>query len=402
MPAPAGRWLVVGVLACLLGAAASSCKSPPPSDRPRWVGEPKSDDSIYLYRVGHAACQPSADAAREAAFQDAVGQILRLFALPEDEDGDAAASARRFVAGKADLVPGCVWIETDGGRSEGWVQVSWPLAEKQRLTARLALGEELARRWAQAQEALRKGRAEEAKTMLDDILARKDQALFLPFDQDAVKLLLGDIHRERREMVEARACYESVINTSASPAARKTAVEKVRLLPDPPRFWPMRDRWGGRKIALLCAIRDGRECRRFLDLTNLLTRDCGEARLPSVDIAGALDAAGMAAFFDRMDFAAAREAAGKAAAGLIFGVLYDTDPAKRGAKQVNLGVEVPVPDSVVRFFLVRAGDGKLLYNGQFREIAGANPEPRLADHAAAILIAKYLVPHCPPAPAEGD
>jgi hypothetical protein len=46
-------------------------------------------------------------------------------------------------------------------------------------------------------------------------------------------------------------------------------------------------------------------------------------------------------------------------------------------------------------------DGKLLYNGQFREIAGTSPEPRLADHAAAILVTRYLVPNGPlvPAPA---
>jgi hypothetical protein len=391
--------VVFGGLICLAGLGLASCKSPPPANQPGWISEPKSDDSIYLYRVGHAARQSSPDAAREAAFQDAVRQIMGMFNLA-GAPGNAQL-LNRFIAGKVELVPGCVWIEKDDGRCEGWVQVSWPLAEKQQVLKRLALGEELTRRWSQAQEALRRGEAAKARTLLDDLLKRQDQALFLPLDLDQVKLTLGDINREQREMVEARALYESVANLSTSAAARKVAIEKIRLLPDPPRFWPMRERWAGQKVALLCAIRDGKECRRFLDLTNLLTKDCGEARLTSVDIAGALDAAAMAVFFDAMNFAAAQEAAGKGGAALILGVLFDTDPAKRGTKTVNLGVEVPAPDSVVRFFVVRVADGKLLYNGQFREIAGTSPEPRLADHAAAILVTRYLVPNCPlvPAPA---
>ncbi len=387
-------WAPALLAGCL---ALASCKSPPPSAQPRWISEPKSDDSLYLYRVGHAAKRPSADAAREAANQDAVNQIIRMFNLPAA--GGSAPALNRFIAGKVEIVPGCVWTEKDHDRFEGWVQVSWPLADKQQVMKRIALGDELARRWLEAQEELRRGQAGKAKGLLAEILQQQDQALALPFEPDAVRLMLGDINREQREVVEARACYESVMNTSTSAVFRKAAVEKVRLLPDPPRFWPMRDRWANQKIALLCAIRDGRECRRFLDLTNLLTRDCGEARLSSLDIAGALDGAAMAAFFDQLDFTAAREAAGKGGGGLIFGVLYDTDPAKRGTKTVNWGIETPATDSVVRFFIVRASDGKLIYNGQFREIAGANAEPRLADHAAAILVTKYLVPGCPPAPA---
>jgi len=387
-------WASVALACCL---ALASCKSPPPSNQPRWISEPKSDDSLYLYRVGHAAKQPSADAAREAAFQNAVNQIVRLFNIPAADGATPAINS--FIAGKVEIVPGCVWIEKNAARTEGWVQVSWPLVEKQRMLKRIALGEELTRQWAAAQEVLRKGQAEKAKGLLADILKQKDQALFLPFEPDAVKLMLGDINREQREVVEARACYEGVMNTSTSAAFRKAALEKVRLLPDPPRFWPMRDRWAGQKIALLCAIREGGECRRFMDLTNLLTKDCGEARLVSMDLAGALEAGALAAFFDKMDFVAVREAAGKGASGLILGVLYDIDPAKRGKTTDTLGVKSPSLDAVVRFFVVGVSDGKLAYNGQFREIAGANPEPRLADHAAAILVTKYLVPGCPVVPA---
>ncbi|MDP2989747.1 MAG: hypothetical protein Q8O57_04185 [Kiritimatiellota bacterium] len=385
------------VFACCLTLA--SCKSPPPSNQPpRWISEPKSDDSIYLYRVGHAAKQPSADAAREAAFQDAVNQIARLFsaAVP---GGALLPPVSHLISGKAELVPGCVWIEKDGARAEGWVQISWPLAEKQRVMKRMALGEELARHWAEAQEALRKGQAEKARGLLEDVLQRQDQALFMSFELDTAKLMLGDINREQREVVEARACYESVINTSTSATARKAATEKVRLLPDPPRFWPIRDRWAGQKIALLCVIRDDKSCRRFLDLANVLTKDCGEARLGSVDIAQGLDEKSLAACFDKMDFSAACKAASAQQAGVVLAVLFDIDPLKRGATTQIYGVTLPAMDSMVRFFVVRVEDGKIIYNGQFKETAGALAESRLADRTTAIMITKYLVPNCPVVPA---
>ena len=63
------------------------------------------------------------------------------------------------------------------------------------------------------------------------------------------------------------------------------------------------------------------------------------------------------------------------------------------------GVTLPAMDSMVRFFVVRVEDGKIVYNGQFKETAGALAESRLADRATAIMITKYLAQNCPVVPA---
>lgn len=363
--------------------------------RPEWIAQPKTDDSLYLYRVGHAMNQPSADAARDAAFQDAIRQVACIF-TPAIRGNQSVTQVMAAVSLRnVDILPGCTHTEPAAHGYEGWVQVSWPLAEKQNIIRRIEQGEKADRLWADAKSEANQGHYEPAQKLLKQIIEGRDQELFMQADMDEVRLVLGDTYREQNNVLDARRWYESVLRTTASDQWKTRATEALRHLPDPPRFWPLQDRWNGRKVALLCAIRDDKPCRRFLDLANVLTKDCGEARLGSVDIAQGLDAKSLAACFDKMDFAAACKAASAQQAGVVLAVLFDIDPLKRGATTQMYGVTLPAMDSVVRFFVVRVADGQIVYNGQFKEAAGALAESRLADRATAIMITKYLVPQCP-------
>lgn len=363
--------------------------------RPEWIAQPKTDDSLYLYRVGHAVDQPSAGAARDAAFQDAVRQVAGIF-IPVIRGNPSVTQVVAAVSLRSvDILPGCAHTESTAEGYDGWVQVSYPLAEKQKIIRRIEQGEKADQLWADAQSEVNQGRYEPAQKLLKQIIEGRDQELFMKADMDEVRLVLGDTYREQNNVLDARRWYESVLRTTASDQWKTRATEVLRHLPDPPRFWPLQDRWNGRKAALLCAIRDDKPCRRFLDLANVLTKDCGEARLGSVDIAQGLDENNLAACFDKMNFAAACQAASAQQAGVVLAVLFDIDPHKRGATTQMYGVTLPAMDSMVRFFVVRVEDGKIVYNGQFKETAGALAESRLADRAAAIMITKYLVPQCP-------
>lgn len=386
-------------LCCLVimtaAVLSTNAKNHRAEERPEWIAQPKTEDSLYLYRVGHAMNQPSTDAARDAAFQDAVRQIAGIF-TPMIRGNTSVTQVMTAVSLRnVDILPGCAYTEPATHGHEGWVQVSYPLAEKQKIIRRIEQGEKSDQLWVEAKSEVNQGRYEPAQKLLKQIIEGRDQVLFMTTDTDEIRLVLGDTYRAQGNVLDARRWYESVLHTTTADQWRTRATEALRHLPEPPRFWPLQDRWSGRKVALLCAIRDDKPCRRFLDLVNVLTKDCGEARLGSVDITQGLDAKNLADCFDKMDFTVAGKAATAKEAGLVLAVLFDIDPLKRGATTQMYGVTLPAMDSMVRFFIVRVEDGAIVYNGQFKETAGALAESRLADRAAAIMINKYLVPQCP-------
>lgn len=382
----AGLWLLFS--GCALWRPAGG-------ERPAWIASPKSDDSLYTYRVGHdTAATP--EQAREAAFQDAVGGLARGFVPFIRSNTTALARADgTLVIREAEILGNCIHTEKQWGRYACWVQVRYPLAERDRLLARIRLGAALGERWQAARWAMTEGRREEAQALLSAIFAEWEQALFPPFDDAEARLMLGDAYRAQRQYAQARQWYESVLHGTAAERWKRMAADKVHLLPLPPRAAPLGDRWRGHSVALLCALRERGACRRFADLTTLLMKDCGEARLNSQDIALDFPADRMAAGFDRLQFAEIAERAAARGATLVLAVLFEIDRNKRGATVVRNGMRVPAQDAMARFFLVRAADAAVLYNGQFEEVAGDNPEARLAERVAGILVVKYLVPEAP-------
>lgn len=132
------------VLASVLaGTLAVSCATrhhrhePPPRDPPPpWTQCAKPNDSVSLYRVGTATDAPTAAAAREAAYQDAVRQITQAILL--ELRGSAAGNRPLDVPlNGAEILPGCSYTVRTPSGYDGWVQVSYPLAEKSQLVESL-------------------------------------------------------------------------------------------------------------------------------------------------------------------------------------------------------------------------------------------------------------------------
>ncbi|MEI7436480.1 MAG: tetratricopeptide repeat protein [bacterium] len=397
----------LALLGCL---ALASCQNLPPSNQPLWIAQPKTDDSLYLYRVGHAMNQPSSEAARDAAFQEAMKQMAAVFPSRIAEDGSSIPVDTGLVLKNVEIIPDCVSIYPDGSVYEAWVQVSYPISEKLKVLRQIEAGDKLNAGWAEARTLARQGKYCETQKILTNVFAQMDQALFVKVDMDEANILLGDTYREQKDALEARRAFEQVVATTTSDKWKQLAAEKLQQLPDPPRFWPMQDRWNHQSVGLLCAIRDGKECRRFGDLCGVLAKDCREAKIACRDFSENFDPATSAAAFDRRDFQAVCKEAQARDAQLILAVLYDIDPAKQGKSSDNFGMAVPTIDALVRYFIVRASDGKIMFDGQIKDVTGGRPESSLAERTAMILITRYLVPNCPaiaaappqvrPAPAE--
>ncbi len=366
---------------------------------PEWVRHPKTEDSLFLYRVGHALGAATSEAARDAAFQEAMKQLAAVFPARVAEDGSTSPVDPALVLRNVEIIPDCVSIHPTWGTYEAWVQVSYPISEKLKVLQQIETGDKLNAGWAEAQALARQGKYSETQTILTNVFTKMDQALFVKIDMDEANILLGDTYREQKDAIEARRAFEQVAATTTSDKWKQIAAEKLQQLPEPPRLWPMQDRWSRQSIGLFCAIRDGKGCRRFGDLSGALAKDCREAKIACHDIAEKFDASAHAAAFDRRDFQIVCKDAQAKGAQLILAVLYDIDPAKQGKTSDNFGMAVPAIDALVRYFIVRASDGKILFDGQIKDVTGGRTESSLAERTAMILIARYLVPNCPAIPA---
>ncbi|MBI3985680.1 MAG: hypothetical protein HY343_02075 [Lentisphaerae bacterium] len=119
-----GGW-VVGVWGVLLLSMAAG--TPDAAERPEWIRQPKTSDSLYVYVIGTVVSHPTEAAAREAAFTNALGKIASQII---QWDGRPVAVSRLT---RAELVPGAVHVESNSRGFDAWVQVSFPIAEKEKL-----------------------------------------------------------------------------------------------------------------------------------------------------------------------------------------------------------------------------------------------------------------------------
>ena len=403
--------------ACLACGLAASCRTAPPTaappapraaapsprddSRPEWVQHPKGADSLYAYAVGEASGKPTAEEARDAAFRNAVERLRAQMLADAGEAGDGVRRAAGSLAlSDVEVMPDCVWRGADSGGHACAVQVKWPAEERQKTMEQIRLGRTLDAAWADANGAYRRGEFPAAIDGCSRVLKDYSHALACSFPVESVQVLKGMAHESLNQFSEALAEYDSAAAATA-PASREIAADAqkkrdiLRARWTPPRFWPMRERWRGEKVALLCAIRDEQGVRAFPLLACALRRDCDAARLECTDIGAPADAGAAAAVLDHGEYDAARRSALAVGAGILLAVLFDIDPARRGATEDVAGVAMPVLDSTVKFVVLPTGAAAPLYSGSFKESAGRAPESRLADRAEAILVQKYLAPGCP-------
>ena len=94
---------------------------------------PKSDDSIYMYRVGSASGVDSAVRARAAAFENAIDVILdEIMARAGIAVSDRQKLRGKFAVQGVEQVPDAVFYEETASGFSCWIQISCPLAEKDR------------------------------------------------------------------------------------------------------------------------------------------------------------------------------------------------------------------------------------------------------------------------------
>ncbi len=375
---------------------------------PAWIDHPKSDDSVFLYRVGRSEGQPNRATAQQEAYRNAlsviVGEMLARSGVDESLRSELAAN---LPVQNAEIVPGAVHTETNRTGLVCWIQVSYPLAEKAKLLERIepekakllervAFDRRLAALFAEARAAHGRGEHESARTNLQTVIRDYARLRAPAFELQDAQLLLGATYDAQKDFLAARQCYEEVAQNVSSAKWRDAAAARLKALPKAPRAWPLNDRWRGRKVALLCVAQDvGQPPHPFAALGEVLARDCREPRLESVDVTAQIKAAGIAALFEQRVVTAAAEVAQRQGAGVVLAVRIATDPSKRGQTQETMGIAMPVADSQVAFMVVDVAAASVCYGDRFSEVAGTMSESRLAERVAAMLVVKYLAPKCP-------
>lgn len=442
------RWL--GMLVGLGLAAGCVMPSVP---WPSWVDQPKREDSLCLYALGHASRARSEAAARDMAFRNAVAQFSSLVLTKAEPGGSATATVALELRG-VEVVAGASEARHQPGGWEAYVLASWPRADHERAVERVTLGMRLnacwdeanaaaaARQWGQAiakleailadfrdplnarftvdavqqklqtvkrdrllydlnstwmqaQADVEAGRLTEARSRLDSLL---EAGPSIPPEGpaiDRIKLLSGEVCERQADTGGARRAYEALAKTAVDLQVRQRAQLKLESLPPAPRMWPMNERWGSAKVALACAIQDGAGMRAFTDLSAMLQKECIEARLESVDLSATAARTGVEPMAGNEVFPGLVDNARREGAGVLLAVSYAISPGERARTETIGGIAVPVPDARVTFAVIRVDSGALVYRGQFKAVTEGKDPARLAPYAASILVAKYLVPFCP-------
>lgn len=378
------------------------------ASRPLWIEQHKSDDSVYLYRVGHAAGLSDEGAARQAAYADAIAVILDEMMTRAGIEPDYRAGLKdRLGVRNAEIMPDCAHTEMDDTGYSAWVQVSYPLTEKDHLLAQLSeekdriaaqvrFSAELGARWERARQLAAQGDLPAAGRELQQVLHDYPQAIHPPFDQDEAQLLLGDVYRDQHDVLSARQWYETVAAHSTAPARREAAAERVARLPPPPRYWPMKGRLGSATLGLWCARREGTQgIAAFPELLTALSADFRAAHVECADLFPAAAPDNMPLCLQGGDCAPAIKAASAQGHGAALLVLVNLDPAKRGQTEELLGVAMPVPDAEISLALIDVAQQRIAYQGQFKEITGGQSAAKLGARVANISVLKYLIPNCP-------
>lgn len=356
----------------------------PGAARPLWISQPKSDDSMYLYRIGQATGAATEEDARAAAFMNALERLAMEILSTLEIEGDTAVLRSHIEFQGAEILPHAMHMEAGEGGYSCWVQVSFPRTEKDRVLAEVEAGRQLERTWEAAQAAFLRGDFGEAQAGLLSVLNATGGLAYARFDSDEAKKMLGDTYREQKDYLEARRWYDQLANLSEAPAYREAARTEIEKLPEPPMLWPMRDRWQGRKVGLVCGIRDGDGLRSFDAMTRILRRELHQARLDSTDLGKSMDEADLEDLLDIEILSGLDEAFDADEAGVVLAVLYDINPAKAS------GI-----DTVVRYLVIDGASRAVVDRNQFKEMTGTQSPDRMAARCAEILARRYLVPKSP-------
>ena len=389
----AGRkpfWLLL-LLALAGGAEPASAREQKEAvpARPLWISHPKSDDSAFLYRIGQATGLPSAEAAKTAAYLNALEGLAREMLTTLEIEGDTTVIRSHMTFQGVEIMAHAVHIEEGPGGFACWMQVSYPRSERSKVMDEIAAARQQDQAWERAQAAFVRGDFGTAQLELTGILNQTGSLAYVRFSLDAAKKMLGDTYREQKNYLEARHWYENLEAFAEDGTLRGSARQALSTLPEPPMMWPMRDRWAGRKVGLICGLRDGAGLRSFDAMTRMLRRECQQAQLTAVDLGRGLEPMDLEDVLDVEILSALAPDRETQQIGVILAILYDVDPAKSASS------DHPVIDTVVRYFIADGLTGQIVDRNQFKEMTGTQSADRMAARSVEILIRRYLVPGSP-------
>ncbi len=374
--------------------------------RPLWIDQPKSDDSIYLYRVGTAVAG-SETAARQAALIRA-GEIILDEILAQSGVAETGRAELRGRLALRDLtpVPDAVHYAPENGGIRCWLQVSLPLQERDRLRQAIAAALERRRlqdefdaringQWQEGRAASLRGEYTQALALLREAETNFAAVHSPAFAIEELRLLLGDVQRELGRPLDARGCYETVAGLATDETWQAQAAARLAALPDPPRLWPALTRWQGRAAAQVCVLQPAGEPAAWFDeLAAVLHRDFQACRHDLRDLSRWPPESAAQLFTSRQTETLAG-AARDAAAGIVL-VIYARGDKTNGSPPPEVGgLRFPAPDMTVQFMVLDAIANRIVYAGEFREMRGRRGNARLAERIASILINNYLAPKCP-------
>lgn len=390
---PAGfnpSWFLLFLaLAGLPGSAVARDQREVEPARPLWISHPKSDDSAFLYRIGQATALPSAEEAKTAAYLNALEGLAREMLTTLDIEGDTTVIQSHMTFQGVEIMAHAVHIEEGPDGFSCWMQISYPRSERSKVMDEITAARQQDQAWERAQAAFVRGDFGTAQAELTGILNQTGSLAYVRFSLEAAKKMLGDTYREQKNYLEARHWYENLEAFSEDEVLRGSVRQALSTLPEPPMMWPMRDRWAGRKVGLVCGLRDGEGLRSFDAMTRVLRRECQQAQLTAVDLGRSLEPMDLEDILDVEILSSLDPAREAQQIGVILAVLYDVDPAKSAAS------DHPVIDTVVRYFVADGRTGQVVDRNQFKEMTGTQSADRMAARSAEILIRRYLVPKSP-------
>ncbi|OGV42421.1 MAG: hypothetical protein A2X46_11200 [Lentisphaerae bacterium GWF2_57_35] len=409
------RYSLCFFLACsvwaVLPAAAGAEDAGLARKRPVWIEHPKTDDSVFMYRIGYASGQASAVSAQQKALAQATQGILdEMLMCSGVDEADRPLLRRRLAITGVEPIPDAVYYESSVAGYFCWIQVSYPLAGKNKLLQEISQAKQeflkerdaqnerdrrLNDAWRNAKASALQGHAADAFEALREPMEQYGNMTQPDFALEEAQLLLGDLHRDLNDQLAARAQYELVVGTSTAKIWKTQAQQRLAKLPKPPRFWPMYIRLGGKPVAVLCAYqRDNDPRTSFQALHTVIARDLSECKMTETEL-GSLDSAQMDAFFDKKQIESLCLTAANKGAAVLLAVICRVDSALQGKTQDFAGVKMPTPDSIVEIMVIDPARQKVLYADQFKDRTASQTQSKAAERMASIMINKYLIPKCP-------
>jgi len=247
-------------------------------------------------------------------------------------------------------------------------------------------GARLSALWAQVPGLEARGEFQEALETVKRIQGEAAQADGLKFGLDEVDMKGADLLAGLGKANEARGFYEALMERTPSRAAEIRA--RLAKLPPAPRAWPLKARWKGGPVALLCAVRENGAIRPFSELTGKLAAEFAQAELRTIDVSGSMTAGALDGMFGSGDPGGAAMAAETSDAKVFLAVLYDIGPAPKPGGYDMI-------DTRVRFWVYRP-DGTTLYADQFKAVSAGSAAARWAEYTVGVLLdprpGKYLIP----------